>query len=56
MVTPNKKVIEKAYAIAAKHKTSFYDCIFIALAIEVGSRLKTLDSKQEKTLKMESRI
>lgn len=53
VITPNKKLVRKAYDIAAKYKTSFYDCVFIALAIETGTRLKTMDVKQEEILKTE---
>lgn len=53
LVTPNRKLVEKAYDIAARYKTSFYNCVFIALAIETGSGLKTMDDKQEKILKAE---
>ena len=53
VVTPNKKLVAQAYDMAVKYKATFYDCIFIALAIEINSRLKTLDSKQEKILKIE---
>lgn len=53
LVSPNKRLIEKAYHIAAKYKTTFYDCIFVALAMEMGLTLKTLDGKQERILKTE---
>ncbi len=53
LVRPDRKLVETAYSIAAKHKTSFYDCIFIALAIEAGLALKTMDGQQAKILKAE---
>ncbi len=53
LVRPDRKLVEMAYNIAAKHKTSFYDCIFIALAIEAGLALKTMDGQQAKILKAE---
>jgi predicted nucleic acid-binding protein len=53
LVRPDRKLVELAYNIAAKHKTSFYDCIFVALAIEVGLALKTMDEQQAKILKAE---
>jgi predicted nucleic acid-binding protein len=53
LVRPNRKLVERAYRIAARHKVSFYDSIFVALAIEMNATLGTLDFKQDKILKME---
>lgn len=53
LVRPDRKLAEMAYNIAAKHKASFYDCIFVALAVEVGLALKTMDGQQAKILKAE---
>lgn len=53
MVRPDRKLVVMAYNITAKHKASFYDCIFVALAIEAGLALKTMDGQQAKILKAE---
>jgi predicted nucleic acid-binding protein len=53
LVTPTRKMVERAYHLTAKHKTSFYDCIFVALAVETGLGLRTMDREQEKVMKAE---
>jgi predicted nucleic acid-binding protein len=55
LATPNRKMIEMAYHLTAKHKTSYYDCISVALAVETGLGLKTVDSEQEEVMKAEER-
>lgn len=53
VITPDRKLIRSACSLCAKYKASFYDCIFIALALETEFRLKTMDSKQEKIFNAE---
>jgi predicted nucleic acid-binding protein len=53
LVTPNRRIVERAYSIADRYKVSFYDCVFVALAIETGLELRTLDREQEQILKAE---
>lgn len=47
LVTPDESLIKRAYGIASKHKQTFYDSIFVALALDTGSELETLDDRQQ---------
>ena len=43
-----EKTLSKAYELAVQAKITFYDAVFIALAIELGIELKTLDKEQSR--------
>jgi predicted nucleic acid-binding protein len=53
LVTPDESLIKRAYGIASKHKQTLYDSMFIALALDTGSELKTLDDRQQEILSSE---
>ena len=53
LVSPGKELMEKAYSIATRNRRSFYDAIFIALALQLGSRLDTFDKGQTELLAKE---
>jgi predicted nucleic acid-binding protein len=46
LVKPDGRLIRDAYRLSIRHKTPFYDTVFIALALRLQTELKTLDKKQ----------
>ena len=40
IVPPNEELMRRSYEIAARNKTSIYDTVFIALALETDLELK----------------
>ncbi len=52
-IHPNQELIGRSYAVAARNKLSVYDSVFIALALEIGSGLKTFDVQQAAILQRE---
>lgn len=53
LVRPDEKIIRKAYTLASDKNTTFYDTIFVVLALELGLDLKTFDKTQEQLTKIE---
>lgn len=53
LVRPDEKLIIDAYTLSKKHKTSIYDTIFVALALELDLELKTFDNRQTDILSKE---
>jgi len=53
LVRPDEKLITNAYTLSKKHKTSIYDTIFVALALELDLELKTFDKRQTDILSKE---
>jgi predicted nucleic acid-binding protein len=51
LVRSDEKIARRAYEIAVKKKSTFYDAIFAALAMELELELKTLDEKQRSLLR-----
>ncbi|MGC8940056.1 MAG: type II toxin-antitoxin system VapC family toxin [Candidatus Bathyarchaeia archaeon] len=45
-IAPQTEQIPKALEIAAKHKITIYDALFIALAVNTSQQLLTSDKKQ----------
>ena len=43
-----EKTVKEAYELAVKVKTTFYDAVFIALAIDLDIELKTFDKEQSR--------
>lgn len=54
LVGPARELIEKAYSIAARNRRTFYDAIFVALALELGSELHTFDKGQSELMEKEA--
>ena len=54
VVRPGKELMEKAYSLAAKNRRPIYDTVFVALALELGLVLATLDKRQSELLRTES--
>ncbi|MFB0523455.1 MAG: type II toxin-antitoxin system VapC family toxin [Candidatus Bathyarchaeia archaeon] len=48
-IMPQEEQFEKALEIAAKHKITIYDALFIALAVNTNQPLITSDRKQAET-------
>jgi predicted nucleic acid-binding protein len=53
LVRPDRKLLDESYSLSVKHRVPIYDMIFVALALELGLELKTLDSRQSKILTKE---
>ena len=46
LVNPDSRLIRDAYSLSIRHRTPFYDTVFVALALRLQTELKTLDNKQ----------
>jgi len=46
--------MERTYAVAARNKLPIHDAVFIALAMEMGTGLKTFDDRQAAVMQRES--
>jgi len=46
LLRPDRKLLDTAYALSVKNRTSPYDTIFVALALQLGLDLRTFDDKQ----------
>jgi predicted nucleic acid-binding protein len=45
--------MERTYAVAARNKLPVYDAVFIALALEIGTELRTFDGQQAAVMQRE---
>jgi len=50
LVRPDGELTRKAYNLSIKHKTPFYDTIFVALALQLKLDLKSFDKAQIRIL------
>jgi predicted nucleic acid-binding protein len=55
LVRPDKKLLNQTYYLSVKYRTSVYDTVFVALALQLGLELKTYDEKQAKMFSKEKR-
>lgn len=46
LVRITESLAAEAYDVALRNNATFYDCLFVALALRYGTDLKTLDRKQ----------
>jgi predicted nucleic acid-binding protein len=53
LVRPDKKLLDHTYALSIKHKLPVYDCVFVALALQLKTELLSLDGKQSMILSKE---
>jgi predicted nucleic acid-binding protein len=53
LVRPDQKLLNETYALSVKHRLTVYDCVFIALALQLEMELATFDSKQSTVLTLE---
>lgn len=51
LVRPDRDLMERAYTIAGRYGSAVYDTVFVALALETGMGLKTLDRRQAEMLR-----
>lgn len=54
LLRPDKKLIDQTYELSIRHRTTVYDSIFVALALQLGLELKTFDEKQSMILSKEA--
>lgn len=45
LIHPDSQIMKRSYGIAAKERVSFYDAVFLALALEIGVELRSLDKR-----------
>ncbi len=50
----NENLMQESYKIAKRSSITLYDAVFVALALEFGLPLKTLDKAQIRAFKLES--
>ena len=50
LVRPDGELTRKAYNLSIKHKTPFYDTVFVALALQLKLDLKSFDKAQIRIL------
>ncbi len=50
LVRPDGELTRKAYNLSIKHKTPFYDMVFVALALQLKLDLKSFDKVQTRIL------
>jgi len=53
-IHPGQELMERSYAVAARNKLPIYEAVFIALALELGTGLKTYDREQAAIMQRES--
>jgi predicted nucleic acid-binding protein len=53
-IHPSQGLIERSYEVAARNNLPIYDAVFIALALEIGTELKTFDREQAAVMQTES--
>ena len=54
LLRPDDELTRKAYNLSLKHRTPFYDAVFIALALQLKLKLETLDKAQIQILTEEN--
>ena len=55
LVPSTKELALQTYEIASRTGVTVYDCVFIALALQKGMQLRTLDRKQAQIFESEKR-
>jgi len=55
LIRPDRKLLNQTYALSVKHSRPIYDCVFIALALQLKMELATFDGKQSRILTVEKR-
>ena len=53
LIRPDGGLIRDAYDLSVRHKTSFYDMVFVALALRLKLELKTFDKGQTRIFSKE---
>ena len=55
LVPSSEELARETYEIASRSGAAVYDCVFVALALQNGMQLRTLDRKQADIFEMEKR-
>lgn len=53
LVRPDRRLLNGTYALSVRSGLAIYDCVFIALALQLKMELATFDSKQSAVLSEE---
>ncbi len=53
VIRGGEPLLRKAFEVASRNGTALYDSVFVALALQTGLPLRTLDEKQSKTMAKE---
>jgi predicted nucleic acid-binding protein len=53
LLRPDRKLLDETYRLSVKHGLPIYDCVFIALALQLKLDLATFDGKQSTILSEE---
>jgi len=56
LVAPDRRLLSETYRLSVKHGLAIYDCIFIALALQLKMELATFDGEQSAILSEERNI
>jgi predicted nucleic acid-binding protein len=56
LIRPDRKLLIEAYALSVKHGRTIYDCVFIALALQLKMELATFDGNQSSILNEEKQV
>ena len=54
LVTPDKEILQEAHELSGRYRTSVYDTVFVALALDLGLELKTFDNAQTRIFSKET--
>lgn len=54
IVRPTQDLMERSYSIATRNRATVHDAVFIALALESGLELMTLDRRQAAIMRNEA--
>ncbi len=54
VLPPNESLMQNSYLVAKQNSITVYDAVFVALALQLGLSLKTLDKTQTRAFKAES--
>lgn len=48
LVRPDGDLVREAYTLSLRHRASFYDTVFVALALKLNLELRTFDEEQSR--------
>jgi predicted nucleic acid-binding protein len=54
-IRPDSQIMRRASELSGKHRIPIYDSVYLALAIETGLELKSLDGKMEEIFRIETK-
>jgi predicted nucleic acid-binding protein len=56
LLRPDRKLLNETYRLSMRYKTTVYDAVFVALALQLGLELKTFDERQSMILSKERKV